>query len=85
MAFHPNYWTKPVSNGSEQFNYYQYNSVGRKEAVKHIKADTGSNPVHENQWTSRIRSGLFVRRRLNPVFWRADAFDCAKYVRVNAI
>jgi hypothetical protein len=44
MAFHPNYWTKPVSNGSEHFNYYQYNAVGRKEAVKHIKADTRKQP-----------------------------------------
>ena len=28
MAFHPDYWTKPVSNGSEQFNDYRYNAVG---------------------------------------------------------
>lgn len=44
MAFHPNYWTKPVSNGSEEFNYYQYNAVGRKEAAKHITADTRKQP-----------------------------------------
>jgi hypothetical protein len=40
MAFHPNYWTKSVSNGSEEFNYYEYNAVGRKEAAKHIASDT---------------------------------------------
>jgi hypothetical protein len=44
MAFHPNYWTRPVSNGSEEFNYYQYNAVGRKEAAKHITADTRKQP-----------------------------------------
>jgi hypothetical protein len=44
MAFHPNYWTKAVSNGSEEFNYYVYNSVGRKEASKHITSDTRKQP-----------------------------------------
>jgi hypothetical protein len=44
MAFHPNYWTRPVSNGSEEFNYYQYNAVGRKEAAKHVTSDTRKQP-----------------------------------------
>jgi len=44
IAFHPNYWTKPVSNGSEEFNYYQYNAIGRKEAAKHITSDTRKQP-----------------------------------------
>ncbi|MEJ0092992.1 MAG: hypothetical protein WDN46_06080 [Methylocella sp.] len=44
MAFHPNYWTTPISNGSEEFNYYEYNAVGRKEAAKHITSDTRKQP-----------------------------------------
>jgi hypothetical protein len=44
MAFHPNYWSVPISNGSEEFNYYQYNAVGRKEAAKHITSDTRKQP-----------------------------------------
>lgn len=44
MAFHPSYWTKPVSNGSEEFNYYEYNAVGRKEAAKHITSDSRKQP-----------------------------------------
>jgi hypothetical protein len=44
MAFHPNYWSTPVSNGSEEFNYYQYNATGRKDAARHIKTDTRSQP-----------------------------------------
>jgi hypothetical protein len=44
MAFHPNYWMEPVSNGSEEFNYYQYNAVGRKDAAKHITSDTRKQP-----------------------------------------
>jgi len=44
MAFHPNYWSTPISNGSEEFNYYQYNATGRKDAAKYIKSDTRSQP-----------------------------------------
>ncbi len=44
MAFHPNYWTRPVSNGSEDFNYYEYNATGRKEAAKHITTDVRKQP-----------------------------------------
>jgi hypothetical protein len=44
MAFHPNYWTVPISNGSEEFNYYQYNAVGRKTAAQHITVDTRKQP-----------------------------------------
>jgi hypothetical protein len=44
IAFHPNYWTTPISNGSEEFNYYQYNAVGRKEAAKHVTTDTRKQP-----------------------------------------
>lgn len=44
MAFHPDYWLKPVRNGSEEFNYYHYNAVGRKEAARHVTADTRKQP-----------------------------------------
>ena len=44
MAFHPNYWTTPVSNGSEAFNYYEYNATARKEAAKHITSDSRKQP-----------------------------------------
>jgi hypothetical protein len=44
MAFHPHYWDRPVSNGSEEFNYYEYNAVGRAQAAMHITADTRKQP-----------------------------------------
>ncbi len=44
MAFHPDYWDVPISNGSEEFNYYEYNSVGRKEAAKYITVDLRKQP-----------------------------------------
>ena len=47
MAFHPRYWSEPVKNGSAEFNYYEWNSVGRKDAAKHVKADTRKQPKPE--------------------------------------
>jgi hypothetical protein len=47
MAFHPKYWDQPVKNGSSEFNYYEWNSVGRKDAAKHVKSDTRKQPKPE--------------------------------------
>jgi ectoine hydroxylase-related dioxygenase (phytanoyl-CoA dioxygenase family) len=47
MAFHPAYWSRPVKNGSSEFNYYEWNTTGRKDAAKHIKSDTRKQPKPE--------------------------------------
>ena len=47
MAFHPRYWDEGVKNGSASFNYYEWNAVGRKDASKHITADTRKQPKAE--------------------------------------
>lgn len=47
MAFHPRYWDQPISNGSSAFNYYQWNTDGRKNAAQHIKKDTRVQPHAE--------------------------------------
>jgi hypothetical protein len=44
MAFHPQYWSEAVENGSSEFNYYEWNSQGRKQAAQHIKTDTRKQP-----------------------------------------
>ena len=44
MAFHPAYWPRAVKNGSAEFNYYEWNSEGRKNAAQHIKTDTRKQP-----------------------------------------
>jgi hypothetical protein len=44
MAFHPRYFSEPVPNSSSEFNYYEWNSVGRKTAAQHIKEDTRKQP-----------------------------------------
>jgi hypothetical protein len=47
MAFHPEYWSKGVKNGSGDFNYYEWNSQGRATASQHIKTDTRKQPKPE--------------------------------------
>jgi hypothetical protein len=47
MAFHPAYWDRALKNGSSEFNYYEWNSTGRKDAAKHIKSDTRKQPKPE--------------------------------------
>ena len=47
MAFHPEYFDKPIKNGSDEFNYYEWNAVGRKDASKMIKTDTRKQPKPE--------------------------------------
>lgn len=57
MAFHPAYWEKGVRNGSRDFNYYAWNSTGRKDAAKEIKEDTRKQPKAEEEieWEPDIR------------------------------
>jgi hypothetical protein len=44
MAFHARYWNRPVRNGSSEFNYYEWNANGRKNAAAHVKTDTRKQP-----------------------------------------
>jgi hypothetical protein len=44
MAFHPRYWNQAVENGSGDFNYYEWNATGRKNAAQHVKSDTRKQP-----------------------------------------
>ena len=47
LAFHPRYWTQPLQNGSNRYNYYQWNRESRGDAAKHIKTDTRDQPRPE--------------------------------------
>ncbi len=40
MAFHTNYWDRPIKNSSNEFNYQEWNQNGRKAAVKQTEKDT---------------------------------------------
>jgi len=47
MAFHPQYWSQRVKNGSSHYNYDQWNRDNRHSAAQHIKADTREQPKPE--------------------------------------
>jgi hypothetical protein len=49
MAFHPNYWNRAIKNGSDKFNYYEWNADGRRNAANHIKSDTRKQPKPEEE------------------------------------
>jgi hypothetical protein len=44
MAFHPHYWAEAIANGSREFNYYEWNAVGRANAAQQISSDTRKQP-----------------------------------------
>lgn len=54
LAFLPRYTDVPVANSSREFNYYDWNTVGRKSAGAQVKADTrkqpkATEPIDESQ------------------------------------
>jgi hypothetical protein len=47
MAFHPQYWSNPVRNGSQNYDYYEWNRTCRQTAAQHIRTDTREQPRPE--------------------------------------
>ena len=45
LAFHPQWWDRPVPNSSSGFDTYEWNATGRADAAKHVKTDTRNHPV----------------------------------------
>lgn len=45
MSFFPEYWTRPVSNSSGEFDYAEWCRVGRNMAISQIKEDTRKHPI----------------------------------------
>ncbi len=62
MAFHPHYFDTPIKNGSADFNYYEWNASGRKDAAKQIKKDTRKQPKPRGADRSSTRSCASSRR-----------------------
>ena len=44
MAFHPQYWARPVRNTSSGYNYQEWNRVSRFNAAQQIGVDTRVQP-----------------------------------------
>jgi hypothetical protein len=47
MAIHPQYWDRPVRNGSAHYNYDAWNKESRQSAAQHITKDTRVQPKPE--------------------------------------
>jgi hypothetical protein len=47
MAFHPAYWSRPLRNGSREYNYHEWNATSRKLAAQQIGVDTRKQPKPE--------------------------------------
>jgi hypothetical protein len=47
MAIHPHYWSRPIKNGSHQYNYHKWNQENRHNAAQHVKTDTRVQPRPE--------------------------------------
>ncbi len=47
LALHPKYWTHPLRNGSNRYNYYQWNKESRKNAATYVHEDTRDQPRPE--------------------------------------
>ena len=57
LGFHPQYWTRPIKNGSRNYDYAEWNRTSRFDAVKHIGKDTREQPRAEEpfDWSDEIR------------------------------
>ncbi len=44
MAFYPRCFDATLPNSSEEFDYYEWNATGRKDAAKHVTSDSRRQP-----------------------------------------
>lgn len=49
MAFYPRYFSEPVANSSETYNYYEWNTKSRASAAQHVKTDTRQQPKAQQE------------------------------------
>jgi Phytanoyl-CoA dioxygenase (PhyH) len=47
MAFHPQYFDRPVRNSSAGYDYEEWNKTGRQQAAKQVKKETRQQPQSE--------------------------------------
>jgi hypothetical protein len=49
MGFYPRYFEEPIKNGSDTYNYYEWNEKNRASAAQHVKADTRQQPKPQQE------------------------------------
>jgi hypothetical protein len=47
MAFHPQYFDRPIRNSSSGYDYEEWNRTGRQQAAKQVKKETRKQPQPE--------------------------------------
>jgi hypothetical protein len=47
MAFHPQYFDRPIRNSSSDYDYEEWNRSGRQQAAKQVKKETRKQPRPE--------------------------------------
>ena len=47
MAFHPQYFDRPIANSSSDYDYEEWNRTGRQAAAKQVKKETRKQPRPE--------------------------------------
>jgi len=45
MQFHPDYWQRPTSNTSDDFDAYEWNLTSRRDAANYVKDDPRPHPT----------------------------------------
>ncbi len=49
MGFYPRYFSEPIKNNSEIYNYYEWNTKNRASAAQHVKSDTREQPKAQQE------------------------------------
>ena len=49
MGFYPHYFSEPIRNNSEIYNYYEWNAKNRASAAQHVKTDTREQPKPQQE------------------------------------
>lgn len=49
MGFYPRYFSEPIKNNSEIYNYYEWNTKSRASAAQHVKSDTREQPKAQQE------------------------------------
>src|SRR5688500_13092751 len=49
MAFHPQYFDRPIRNTSSAYDYGEWNKTGRQQAAKLVKKETRKQPQAEEE------------------------------------
>lgn len=53
LALYPDYWERPIKNSSNEFNYYEWCNVGRKQAMIQVDIDTRKHPLPKEEIDTR--------------------------------